>query len=372
MKITKIECIPLRLPKITDACDGTQDDLILRVHTDEGIVGVGEVDSCPSVIQAVVEAPRSHKICTGLADALVGENPLDIPRLWDKMYQATIHYGIYGPVLHAMSGIDIALWDIAGKACGQPVYRLLGGAYRNRLRAYASVLFGDTPEKTHHLAGKLARQGFTAIKFGWGPFGRNEDVDKNHARAAREGMGGKVDFLIDVGQCWDWKTAARREEALRTCNPYWLEEPLAPDDVAGYAKLSERSQTHIAAGEAESGLPAFERLIREGGIDVVQPDVTRCGGLSVAMRVADMAAFRKRQVANHSFKTGISIAASLHFLAAIPNAYALEYCMAESPLRWDTTVQKFPLVDGFVEVPQGPGLGVDLNPETIEKYREKA
>lgn len=158
MKITRVEAIHLRLPVVTSACDGTQDDLIIRVHTDEGIVGVGEVDSCPSVIKAIVEAPRSHQICTGLADLLVGENPLDIRRLWDKMYQGTIYYGRFGPVIHAISGVDLALWDIAGKAMGRPVYQLLGGAYTKKLRAYASSLFGDTPEATNRLARKFERR----------------------------------------------------------------------------------------------------------------------------------------------------------------------------------------------------------------------
>jgi L-alanine-DL-glutamate epimerase-like enolase superfamily enzyme len=369
MKITKVECIHLRLPTVTLAADGTQDDLIVRVHTDEGIVGIGEVDSCAPVAGAIVGAPRASKNVTGLADLLVGENPLEIHRLWDKMYQGTMYYGREGAVLHAMSGIDIALWDIAGKAYKQPVYKLLGGGYRTRLRAYASLLFGDTPQQTHDLARKFARQGYTAIKFGWGPFGQEEGLDRDHAMAAREGMGPKVDLLIDVGCCWDWRTAVRREEVLRPAQPYWIEEPLARDDVKGYGRLTERSQTRIAAGEQEAALEGFDRLIREGGIDIVQPDVTRCGGLTGILRVCAIAAFCKRQVANHSFKTGISVAASLHFLAAIPNAFALEYCVAESPLRWETTVQKFAHVDGFVDVPQAPGLGIDLNPETVEKYK---
>src|SRR5262245_23353469 len=139
MKITRIEPIHLRLPVVTGACDGTQDTLVVRVHTDEGIVGVGEVDSSPTVARAVVEAPQSHAICTGLAEVLAGENPLDITRLWELMYQRTIYIGRFGPAIHAISGIDIALWDIFGKAVGRPVYQMLGGAVQRKLRAYASV-----------------------------------------------------------------------------------------------------------------------------------------------------------------------------------------------------------------------------------------
>lgn len=370
MKITQVEPIHLRLPVVTGACDGTQDSLIIRVHTDEGVVGIGEVDSSPTVIKAIVEAPRSHQICTGLADLLVGENPLEIGRLWDKMERGTIYYGRFGPAIHAISGVDIALWDIAGKCYGQPVHRLLGGAHHTRLRAYASVLFGDTPRETGELARKLGGQGFTAVKFGWGPFGKDGKLDRELAAAAREGIGPDRGLMIDVGCCWDWKTAVRRETMLREFNPFWLEEPLAPDDVDGYRLLAEQVPTRIAAGEEESSPAGLERLIREGGIDVVQPDVTRCGGLTAAMRVAHAAESYHRMIANHTFKSGVSIAASLHFLAAIPNAIAFEYCMAESPLRHETTVQEFPVVDGCVEVPQEPGLGVELNPKTIERHRQ--
>lgn len=370
MRITRVEAIYLRLPVVTEACDGTQDDLVIRVHTDEGLIGLGEVDSCPSVIKAIVEAPRSHKVCTGLSDLLVGENPLDIHRLWDKMYAGTIYYGRFGPAIHALSGVDLALWDLAGKATGQPVYQLLGGAYHRKLRAYASILFGDTPEETRQLARKFAGQGFTAVKFGWGPFGRDEATDRDHAAAAREGLGPGRDLMIDVGCAWDWKTAVRREEMLREFDPFWIEEPLAAEDVRGYAELAKHSRTRIAAGEGESGLPALTRVIEEGGVDVIQPDVTRCGGLTVAMRVADVAAANRRCVANHSFKSRISIAASLHFLAAIPNVIAFEYCMMESPLRHSLTVEEFPVVDGYVTVPQKPGLGVELNMATVEKYRQ--
>jgi L-alanine-DL-glutamate epimerase-like enolase superfamily enzyme len=287
------------------------------------------------------------------------------------MYEGTIYFGRFGPAIHAISGIDIALWDIAGKVYGQPVHRLLGGAHRDRIRAYASVLFEDTPEETRVLGQRLVLDhGFRAVKFGWGPFGKDEGLDRELASAARYGVGEASDLMIDVGCCWDWKTAVRREEMLREFNPFWIEEPLAPDDLAGYRLLSQRVPTRIAAGEEESGVPALERLIGDGGIDVVQPDVTRCGGLSAAIEVARIAAKNRRMVANHTFKSGISIAASLHFVAAIPNAIAFEYCMAESPLRHETTIQDFPVVDGFVEIPQGPGLGIELNMDTIDKYRQ--
>ena len=371
MKITKVEAIYLRLPVVTTDCDGTQDDLVVLVHTDEGIIGVGEVDSAPTVAKAVIEAPMSHAIANGLANVLVGENPLDIRRLWDKMYRATIYYGRFGPAIHAMSGIDIALWDIYGKVMGKPVYQLLGGAYHSKLRAYASILFGNTPAETKKIAKLWTSKGFTAIKFGWGPFGADAKLDEQHAQAAREGMGPKTDFMIDVGCAWNWKTAVLREQMLRQFNPFWIEEPLLADDYEGYGKLSAASPTRIAAGEGESNPPFFERLMREGGVDIVQPDVARCGGLTAAMKIADIAKGLGRGVCNHAYKTGISVAASIHYLAAISNGVVLEYCVEEGPLRQTTTKEKFPVVKGYVDVPQTPGLGVTLNMDTIDKYRQK-
>ncbi|MCX5663053.1 MAG: mandelate racemase/muconate lactonizing enzyme family protein [Planctomycetota bacterium] len=371
MKITKVEAIYLRLPVVTTDCDGTQDDLVVLVHTDTGLIGIGEVDSAPTVAKAVIEAPMSHAIANGLANVLIGENPLDISRLWDKMYKASIYYGRFGPAIHAISGIDLALWDIAGKHLKQPVYQLLGGQQHSRLRAYASILFGNTPEETLAIAKQWASKGFTAVKFGWGPFGMDAKLDEKLAEAARTGLGPGRDFMIDVGCRWNWKTAVLREQMLRQFNPFWIEEPLLADDYEGYGKLSERSPTRIAAGEGESNPPFFERLMREGGVDIVQPDVARCGGLTAAMRIADIAQGLGRGVCNHAYKTGISVAASIHYMAAISNGVVLEYCVEEGPLRQETTIEKFPVVNGYVDVPQTPGLGVTLNMATIEKYRQK-
>ena len=168
MKITQVEALYLRLPEIDDRCDGTQDTLIVRVHTDAGIIGVGEVDSSPLVAKAIIEAPMSHFIAKGLASCVIGENPLEIDLLWQKMYRGSIFFGRGGAAQQAMSGIDIALWDIAGKVYQQPVYKLLGGGFNKRLRAYASILFGDSPEETYEIGQHWTGQGFTAVKFGLG------------------------------------------------------------------------------------------------------------------------------------------------------------------------------------------------------------
>jgi L-alanine-DL-glutamate epimerase-like enolase superfamily enzyme len=369
MKITDIEAIYLRLPRVTAACDGTQDTLLVKVHTDAGLVGYGEVDSCPLVAKAVIEAPLSHQICCGLRDLLKGEDPLAVEALHKKMYEGTIYFGRRGAARHAMAGVDVALWDLRGKALGQPVYRLLGGPFQKSFRAYASVLFEETPRATGDLGRRLIDRGFQAVKFGWGPMGRDESTDLALVREARKGMGENADLMVDAGLVYDAKTAIRRARQFSDYHIFWLEEPLPPDDLDGYRRLSDATDVRIAAGEQEADPADFERLMDAGGIDVVQPDPARCG-ISGVLAVGRAAARRNRVVANHTFKSGITMAASLHALAALPNAVRFEYCMADSPLRHDLTAQKFPLTDGMVSVPEGPGLGIEVDESVIEKYRQ--
>src|SRR5205809_7581218 len=188
MRITRVESIHLRLPDVNERCDGSQETLVVKVHTDEGIVGVGEVDSSSLVAKAIIEAPLSHKICRGLAECVLGQDPFEIDRLIHRMYEGSIFFGRQGAAIQAMSGIEIALWDIMGKATGRPVYHLLGGRFREKFRAYASILFGDTPQETERIAGGLVKQGFRAVKFGWGPMGQSEAGDLAHVRAARQGL----------------------------------------------------------------------------------------------------------------------------------------------------------------------------------------
>ncbi len=367
MKITAVSALVLRLPEVTDKCEGTQDTCLIRIDTDAGITGWGEVDSAPTVVKAVVQAPLSHQIANGLANILAGEDPLAIDVCMARMWEGANYYGRTGAGSHAMAGVNQALWDITGKALDQPVCRLLSGPHETKFRAYCSILFGDTPAQTYDLARKFAGQGFTAIKFGWGPMGQSEANDIELVRQARRGAGDEVDVLIDAGQVWDWKTALKRAEQFEEFRPFWIEEPLNPDDVEGYRLLSEASPIAIAAGEAESRLDSFERLLVDGGVDWIQPDPGRCG-ISTMVEVGRLAARHHRRFVNHSFKSGITIAASLHGLAAVPGGEVFEYCMAESPLRHELTKETFPVEDGFVSLPEGPGLGVTVDEQVIETY----
>jgi L-alanine-DL-glutamate epimerase-like enolase superfamily enzyme len=369
MKISRVEAIHLRLPEVHERCDGSQETLVVKVHTDEGIVGLGEVDSSSHVARAIIEAPLSHKICRGLAECVLGQDPFEIDRCVHRMYEGTIFFGRQGAVIQAMSGLEIALWDIMGKATGRPVYQLLGGAFRKRFRAYASILFGDTPEETRRIGAKLAGEGYRAVKFGWGPMGQSESSDIAHVRAAREGVGPDVELMVDAGLCWDTSTAIRRARQFEPFNLAWLEEPLHPDNLAGYARLSASAPPmRIAAGEEVCDVKEFGALL-DTGIDVAQVDVTRVGGLSRSKRIGWDSAERHRLCVNHSYKTGINIAASLHFVAALPNTHYFEYCVEQGALRQTLTKQRFPVVDGEVSVPEEPGLGVTLSEEVVNRYR---
>jgi L-rhamnonate dehydratase len=369
MKITQVEAIHLRLPVVNERCDGSQDTLVVKVHTDAGIVGVGEVDSSPAVAKAIIEAPISHKISRGLAECVMGQDPFEIDRLIHRMYEGTIFFGRQGAVIQAMSGVEIALWDIVGKAVGRPVYQLLGGGFRKTFRAYASILFSDTPADTERIGRDLVAQGYQAVKFGWGPMGLSEESDIAHVRAARKGLGSTAELMVDAGLCWDTATSIRRAKQFGEFNLAWLEEPLHPDNIDGYRRLCDGTPPmRIAAGEEICDIKEMVTMM-EAGIDVVQVDVTRVGGLARSKRMGWDAADRHRLCVNHSYKTGINIAASLHFVAALPNTHYFEYCVEQGDLRKHLTKQQFPVIDGEISVPEEPGLGVELNEEIVAKYR---
>ena len=370
MKITKVEAIYLRQPEVKLQCDSGQDALVVRVETDAGITGIGEVDSSPMAVKGAIDGPFSHTTATGLAQVVIGEDPFETERLWHKMYRANIYGGRRGVGFHAMSGIDMALWDIKGKALGMPVWKLLGGGFHQKIRCYASSLFGPTPEKTGEMARRFRDQGFNAVKFGWDPMGQDEKTDIALVREGRKGLGDDADLCIDAGLVWDAKTAIQRAKAFEEYHPFWLEEPLRPDDYDGYRKLSEASTLRIAAGEEESNRQSFTDLMDRGKIDVVQVDLTRCGGFTEAIKIAALAWDRGLPVANHGFTTYINVTAALHWLNSIPNALICEFVAEEETnLRESLTRQKLRAKDGYLEIPQEPGLGIDLDEDAVAKFR---
>ena len=371
MRITDIEAIPLRIPDHNvNIADGIQDDVIVRVHTDEGITGVGEADSSPMVVKGIVEAWPSWPRSRGLRDILVGEDPFNVEMLWEKMRLGTLWLGRNGVAQQAMAAVDIALWDIVGQATGKPVHALLGSAFRKSIRVYASALFTEDIAEMSSVGQRYVERGFTAVKFGWGPMGRSLAGDVKLVEAARKSVGEKVDLLVDAGCAFKARQAIERVHAFAPYHPFWFEEALEGDDLDGYRQLSRAAgDTRIATGEQDCSLQAFENLIEQGEVDVIQPDVSRAGGFTECRRIAQMAARRHRLCVFHAWKSGILVAATLHMAAIVPDIPFAEYTVSESPLRREMVNVATMIKDGVATIPQVPGLGVELNEEIIERYR---
>ena len=372
MKITEVEAIILRQPALNDGiADGSQDDLVIKVHTDEGIVGIGEVDSSPEAVHALVTAPGSHAIANSFHNLLVGEDPTDVERLWQKMYRGMNYIGRRGIALHALSGIDIALWDIKGKAEGKPIYELLGGKLRDKVRAYASMLMPESESETAERVGALRDQGFTAVKLGWGPLGKDPAHDVRLAAAAKSAMNGG-DILIDAGLGYvaDAKVAIGVARELEQLGIYWLEEPFEPDEYEAYAELADAVDIRVAAGEQDTTVWGFRELMERGHVDLVQPDVTRCGGITELLRIGKLAHERGVETVPHAWKSGIIKAASLHCNAVLADGSLQEYCVADTPINQLLVKEKMPIdADGYVSIPTGPGLGIELDEDVLEQYR---
>ncbi|MDE2927549.1 MAG: mandelate racemase/muconate lactonizing enzyme family protein [Acidobacteriota bacterium] len=367
MQITHVICQVLRIEDVEAKTAGTQDTVIIRIRTDEGLEGIGEADASPEVVKSIIDAPYSHTIACGLREILIGEDPLDTDRIWSKMYRRTMYYGRRGVVITAMAGVDLALWDLKGKLFNQPVWRLLGGRHHDGIPAYASILFGRDGSETREIAQRWREAGYRAIKFGWEPMGESEAQDIELVRGGREGIGDENTLLIDAGCVWDARTALRRAEAFNDYGIGWLEEPLEQDDIDGYVWLRDRSPVLIAAGEGECGRAAFRPWIDRHALDVYQVDLARNGFTEAAyirQRVEEVGA----RVCNHCYKTPISVAACLHWISTSNSAFIFEDCVEDSPLRHELTHEKLQAVDGRIAVPDGPGLGVTLNERFVERF----
>ncbi|MDE0687553.1 MAG: mandelate racemase/muconate lactonizing enzyme family protein [Candidatus Poribacteria bacterium] len=378
MKITAVDPFYLRMPDITTAADGTQDTLLVRIQTDTGLEGWGECDASPLVSLAVYCCPMSHGNIINIRSSLIGETldePDDILRLSEK----TLRNGLdIQQIQHAYSGAEIALWDVVGQQLNKPIYRLLAEMSGTSSTAhpklpYASVLFGDTPEATYRIAARLREQGYRAAKFGWGPMGKfGEANDIALVRAAREGMGTEAQIMIDAGVVWesDHETAYQRAEAFSQFSPTWLEEPLAPDAVEAYGALTRRNPSvRIAAGEGSNTYRMAEDIIVHGGIEFVQIDAGRIGGILPSFQVRQLAEEHGIQYVNHTFKSHLSLAAALHVFATNPDFNLLEYPAAGSELSQRLVAEPFEVEsDGRVRIKELPGLGVHVDTEAIRPY----
>ena len=368
MKIIDVETIVLRQPVVYPIGDGSQDCLIVKVHTDEGITGIGEVHTSPTVARAVIDAPLSHISSSGLKEIILGEDPFDTEALWQKMYNKTSVFGRRGIAVQAMSGIDIALWDIKGKALGQPIYRLLGGSNRKPVKAYASTLMPDDPHKAAQEALRFAKDGFQAVKLGWGGFTDNIRQNALLIKEVRKAVGRDVAIMVDAGMGWNLPTAI---EMARRCEEYevfFLEEPLPCDDLEGYAALCDAVDIRIATGEKETTKWGFRDLILRGHLDVLQPDVARCGGITETVKIATLCSTFNREFIPHCWSSDILVSATLNVIAGLGNVPYFEFDVWDTPIRFGVARQPIKAENGFVRVPEGPGLGIELNEDFIAKY----
>jgi L-alanine-DL-glutamate epimerase-like enolase superfamily enzyme len=301
-----------------------------------------------------------------LREILIGENPLEHVRLWQKMHRSTMYFGRSSVTITAMAAIDMALWDLKGKHFGEPIHRLLGGKQHSKILAYASILFGPNGNETKSIAGRWRDHGYRAIKFGWEPMGQSEALDIELVRGARDGIGDGT-LLIDAGCVWDARTALRRAEAFKQFNIEWLEEPLRPDDVEGYRWLRVRSPVPIAAGEEECGREAWRQLIDARALDVYQVDLAR-NGFTDSAYIRDRVQEIGARLCNHCYTSPVTVAASLHWLSTCRDAFLFEDCVEDSPLRHQLTNETIQAVDGWITVPDRPGLGVTLNEEFVAAH----
>lgn len=386
MKITDVECFVLLVPDFeAAACSSAQDNIVVRIRTDEGIVGVGETDANPWAVKALIEAPGTHCMGLGLKELLLGEDPTQVESLWERLYFGSAMNGRRGLGICAIGALDMALWDIWGKVEGKPIWRLLGGARQTELTPYASLLpagrtLSDYRQSLVDKAREALQFGFRAIKAEVcikGPYShmglQEKDADiVEVVGAVREAIGPDIILMVDVAYTWrDFKEALQVLRRLEPYDLFFVETPLPSDDLEGYARLADSSGIRIAAGEWLTSRFEFFDLIDRGHIDVAQPDVGRVGGLTEARRVASYANDRGRLVVPHCWKTGIGIAASAHLCAATPNAVFLEFLpaqLSESRLRKEMVEKEISLVNGTIPLPDRPGLGIELNEDALARF----
>lgn len=368
MKITGIETCGLRgaTPEGGWSNELRPDDVVhtlVAVHTDEGITGIGSAFTAESLVRGAIDLLSPH---------LLGQDPVEVERITETLHQTAFWMGRGGSLTHATSAIDIALWDIAGQALGQPVGRLLGGRHRERVRPYASVLMDEAGPMTDNLSA-LVDQGFTAFKIGWWKFGRVDSrTDERTVAAARAAIGDHV-LAVDAGGSegyfpGDLAWAKRTARMLADYDVAWFEEALAPDDIDGYAELRASSPVPISGGEVLTRRQSFTPYLDRRAFDIVQPDTTKGGGLSESRRIGWHAEDRGIRLIPHGWNTGIGLAADLQLASALPGTDLVEYKTGSAYVD-ELTAREWHLDDeGFLDIPVSPGLGVTLDHEALEKY----
>lgn len=388
MKITRVECVPLLYTMKDMLYSGTgkfnqRPLLMVKVHTDEGVVGYGEAATYggPMVsTQTVIEQE--------IAPLVVGEDALRVERIWHKCYYASFQHSRSGIYVAALSGVDMAIWDAVGKYLGQPLYKLLGG-FRDSIEVYASCGFYQEGKGTAELVAEArdrVAQGFKGVKIKVGrtdsafspgalkPFYREEmrtlEEDIDRVRAVKAAVGKDVQVMVDANNAWSYADALIAGREFDKIGISFFEEPVRTDDCEGSAALARELSTRIAGYETEYLATNYRRLIEMRAVDIIQPDLSWTGGITECRKIADLAHVHFIECAAHMYSSGILLAASLHFACAIPNGAIQEYDTTDNALRDDILREPFAPVDGVIRLTDKPGLGIEINEDAVEKYRK--
>ena len=390
MKITQIDCHVLLDPGYdVGATSSSQDDIVVEIHTDEGVTGIGETDVNPWIARACIQAPGTHTMGLGLAEMLIGQDPMQVEALWEKLYVGSAMNGRRGAVIHAIGALDMALHDLRGNALGKPCYELLGGAVRKSITPYASL----QPEVSSFVAYRRSivdwalrakGLGFRAAKVEVTPCGpyAHKGLKASHEEMTevigevRNAVGPEFTLMVDVQYAFpDAATCLKAIRPWVDFNLFFVETPLPSDDLEGYARLSSEQPIPIAAGEWLATRFEFLDLMDRGKVSVVQPDVGRVGGFTEAKRVCNLAEQRKLTIVPHLWKSGISIAAAAHLAATTASCAFIEFLpdeLCESSLRRELVSNELKMINGEIALPKRPGLGVDLNREALERFKREA
>jgi len=372
MKVESVNFYYLSMPEILNIGDGSQDALLVRIEAG-CFVGWGECETSPLTSIASAVAPMSHSACKPVVSSVLGErldDLSDIARIGDR-----VRANSYDQLQmdHTLSGIDIALWDLMGKKLGEPAWRLVGYKRSFRKRPYASVLFGDTPSETHAKVLGIREAGFSAVKLGWGRFGRGSvKDDAGQIHAAREALGAEGILLIDAGTVFseDVAGAAKRLLALSEARVRWFEEPFHNNALDAYAQLAQtRPCVPLAGGEGSHNAHQAVEMMRQGGVSFIQVDTGRIGGISAAKQVADQAVALGVTYVNHTFTSGLALAASLVPFAGLEDHAICEYPVDSKALARELAGNPFPLDrEGTIALTEAPGLGVEVDVAALQKY----
>ncbi len=330
---------------------------LVRVFTDSGLVGIGSAYSHPALIKTIVER---H-----IGPLLEGADPTNVEELWEKMYRWTRWYGRKGAAMTAIGAIDTALWDLRGQAAGKPVWQLLGGE-QGTCPAYASALLWKTPNEISEEAARHVARGFRRMKM---RLARSPELDVELVRAVRHAIGPDCDFMVDGSMRYNLNEATRIGGLLGELKAFWFEEPFEPENLDDYAALRGRIPVRIAAGENEFGFEGFRELIRTKAVDIVQPDASRCGGITIVKRVADLARTAGLEVAPHSWSDAVAVVANAHVVATLPHGLTVEVDQTGNPFIEELLVEPLDIRDGKLTLSKSPGLGIELRQDVIDRYR---